>query len=258
MGGFQPTACTAPERLDEGARAADTVAIIVAGGVGLRFGDPHGKQFVELAGRPIIAWSLIAFDAAPSVASIVIVCAPDRADEMRDIISDLALSKPVIFADAGEVRQESVASGLAAMPRGYAYVAIHDAARPLIETSTIERAIAVLRSDPALAGTLVSARVTDTLKLVEDGIVVSTPDRSFYWAAQTPQTFRTRVLEDAYANAAFEDFIGTDDASLVERAGGIVRCVEPASPNIKVTFPEDLAVAETLLSVRCDRGEALV
>ena len=188
----------------------------------------------------------------------MIVCAPDRADEVRAIISDLALSKPVIFADAGEVRQESVASGLAAMPRGYAYVAIHDAARPLIETSTIERAIAVLRSDPALAGTLVSARVTDTLKLVEDGIVVSTPDRSFYWAAQTPQTFRTRVLEDAYANAAFEDFIGTDDASLVERAGGIVRCVEPASPNIKVTFPEDLAVAETLLGVRMDRGEALV
>ena len=66
------------------------------------------------------------------------------------------------------------------------------------------------------------------------------------------------MLEDAYANAAFEDFIGTDDASLVERAGGIVRCVEPASPNIKVTFPEDLAVAETLLGVRCDRGEALV
>ena len=258
MGGCQPTACAAPARLDEGIRAADTVAIIVAGGVGMRFGDPHGKQFVELAGRPIIAWSLIAFDAAPSVARIVIVCAPDRADEMRSIVSDLAISTPVTFADAGEVRQESVASGLAAMPRGYAYVAIHDAARPLIETSTIERAIAVLRSDPALAGTLVSARVTDTLKLVEDGIVVSTPDRSFYWAAQTPQTFRTRVLEDAYANAAFEDFIGTDDASLVERAGGIVRCVEPASPNIKVTFPEDLAVAETLLGVRCDRGEALV
>lgn len=258
MSACQPAACTASVRIDGAAHVADTVAIIVAGGVGARFGDPLGKQFVELCGRPIVAWSLLAFDAAPSVAHIVIVCVESRRDEIEGILAGLSLSTPVSLADSGEVRQESVASGLAAMPKGHAYCAIHDAARPLIECETIERSIACLRADKTLSGTLVAARVTDTLKLVEEGIVVSTPDRSFYWAAQTPQTFRTRVLEDAYASASFEYFIGTDDASLVERAGGRIRCIEPAASNLKVTYPEDLAIAEVLLSRRLGRGEALV
>lgn len=254
----QPTACAEAKRVDAASHGADTVALIVAGGSGVRFGDPHGKQFAELCGRPLIAWSLIAYDAAPSIAHIVVVCAPDRRDEIAEIIAGLSLATPVSFADAGEVRQESVSSGLAAMPKGYAFCAIHDAARPLIETDTIERSVAVLRADPSLSGSLVSKRVTDTLKLVEDGMVVSTPDRSFYWAAQTPQTFRIKPLLDAYANAAFEDFIGTDDASLVERAGGLVRCVEQASPNLKVTFPEDLAMAEAVMRGRAGSGEVLV
>lgn len=258
MSACQPTTCTASARIGGAAHGADTVAIIVAGGIGVRFGDPHGKQFVELCGRPIIAWSLLAFDAAPSIAHIVVVCAENRREEIYGTLDSLALSTPISFADEGEVRQESVASGLAAMPKGYAYCSVHDAARPLIERETIERSIACLRADKTLAGTLVATRATDTLKLVEDRIVVSTPDRSFYWAAQTPQTFRTRVLEDAYASASFENFIGTDDASLVERAGGRVRCIEPATSNLKVTYPDDLVIAEVLLSRRLGRGEALV
>ena len=184
----------------------------------------------------------------------VLVCSPEHRAEMGEIIAGLALETPVSMADAGEVRQESVASGLSAMPQGFEFTAIHDAARPLILTDTIERSVAVLRADTSLSGSLVSKRVTDTLKLVENGIVVSTPDRSFYWAAQTPQTFRTRALRAAYSNAAFEDFIGTDDASLVERAGGRVRCIEQASPNLKVTFPEDLAFAETVMRTRGEEG----
>lgn len=258
MGACQPTACTAPQRTGTGSHAADTAAIIVAGGVGQRFGDPHGKQFAILCGRPLIAWSLIAFDAAPSVGCIVVVCADERRAEMDEILESLALSTPVLFASSGEVRQESVSSGLEAIPAGFAYCAVHDAARPLIETDTIERSVAVLRADPSLSGSLVSKRVTDTLKLVEDGLVVSTPDRSFYWAAQTPQTFPVGVLRRAYANARFEDFIGTDDASLVERAGGTVRCVEQASPNIKVTFPEDLALAEIVMRGRGRQQEVSV
>lgn len=258
MNACQPTACPASARMNGSVHGADTVAIIVAGGVGARFGDPLGKQFVKLCGRPIIAWSLLAFDRASSIAHIVIVCAENRREEIDEILGGLSLSTPVSLADPGEVRQESVASGLAAMPKGHAYCAIHDAARPLIERETIERSIACLRADKTLSGTLVAARVTDTLKLVEEGIVVSTPDRSFYWAAQTPQTFRTRVLKEAYASASFEDFIGTDDASLVERTGGRIRCIEPASSNLKVTYPADLAIAEVLMSERLSRGETLV
>lgn len=254
----QPTACPAPERIDGLSRSADTVAIIVAGGTGTRFGDPLGKQFVELCGRPIIAWSLLAFDRAPSIAHIVVVCAENRRDEIDGILSIFSLSTPVSLADSGEIRQESVASGLAAMPRGYAYCAIHDAARPLVETEAIERTIACLHADRALAGALVAARVTDTLKLVEGDTVISTPDRSFYWAAQTPQTFRTRVLERAYASAVSERFVGTDDASLVERMGGRIRCIEPASSNLKVTHPDDLVIAEMIMAARLGGGEALV
>lgn len=258
MMGCQTTVCPDAARVAGSSHGADTVAIIVAGGLGVRFGDPQGKQFVQLCGRPLLAWSLIAFDGAPSVGHIVVVCAEDRRFEVDEIVSELALVTPISLARAGEVRQESVASGLAVMPRGCTYVAVHDAARPLIETDTIERAIAVLRIDKTLGGSLVSTRVTDTLKLVEDGMVVATPDRSFYWAAQTPQTFRTRVLLDAYASARAEGFVGTDDASLVERAGALVRCVEPSSPNFKVTFPEDIALAEAALRMRAGTGEALV
>ena len=257
MGACRTAACVEAERESAASGSADTAAIIVAGGSGVRFGDPLGKQFAELCGQPLITWSLLAFDAAPSIGHVVVVCARERRGEMRSVVEGLALKTPVTLADAGEVRQESVASGLAELPAGYAFCAVHDAARPLIETETIERAIAALRSDSTLAGTIVARRATDTLKLAEDGIVVSTPDRSFYWAAQTPQTFRVRILRAAYDNALFEDFIGTDDASLVERAGGKVLCVEPLGSNLKVTYPDDLALAEAIMRQRgC--GEALV
>ena len=176
-GAPRPCPCACVERVGHEAPAADTCAIIVAGGSGERFGDPRGKQFVELCGLPMLSWSVMAFDRAPSVARIVIVCAPERAAEVeKDVLSPLTLAKPLALAPSGATRQESVRSGLSALPRDLEFVAVHDAAR--------------------------------------------------------------------------EEYEGTDDASLVERLGGRVRVVECSCDNIKVTVPEDLAIAEATLERR--------
>lgn len=246
-----PCACPCPERVGARGCEPDTCAIVVAGGSGERFGDPRGKQFVELCGLPLMCWSLVAHDRAPSVARTVVVCAPERVAEVeRDVLSRVALSKPVTLAASGATRQESVFSGLGAVPRELDLVAVHDAARPLVETEAIERALAVVREDAALAGAILAVRSVDTLKLVEGTTIVATPDRSFYWAAQTPQVFRRRALLAAHKAALRDEYEGTDDASLVERCGGRVRVVESTRDNIKVTVPEDLALAEAALERR--------
>ncbi len=249
--GVGPCPLEQRERVGTAERGADTSAVIVAGGSGERFGDPRGKQFVELCGLPLMAWSIIAFDHAPSVGQMVIVCAPDRVGEVQqDVLARLTLKKDVTIAPSGSTRQESVASGLRSVEHGMEFVAVHDAARPLVETEDIERVIACVRQDPSLAGAILAAPAIDTLKLVEDGTIIATPDRSFYWAAQTPQVFRTRAIVSAYKAAAWEGYVGTDDSSLVEHHGGRVRCVAGSRDNIKVTIPFDLAVAEVALEQR--------
>ena len=141
-------------------------------------------------------------------------------------------------------------SGLEAMPEGFHLVAIHDGARPLIAVEDIERCLDVVRADAALDGAICAFRCIDTLKLVEDGDIVATPDRSFYWCAQTPQCFRASAILAAHRAAQRDAYVGTDDASLIERLGGRVRCVESPRDNIKVTLPEDLAVAEASMRRR--------
>lgn len=251
MGAPAPCPCACAERADSAETAADTCAIILAGGSGERFGDPRGKQFVELCGLPILCWSLAAHDRAPSVARLVVVCPPERFAEVeRDVLSRVTLKKPVTLAPAGATRQDSVRSGLSEVPRELELVSVHDSARPLVETDLIERAIATVREDPTLAGAILAVRSVDTLKLVEGDTIIATPDRSFYWAAQTPQVFRARTLRAAHVAAAHEEYQGTDDSSLVERLGGRVRCVESTRDNIKITVPEDLAIAEATLAQR--------
>jgi len=255
MGEPSPLACAEAMRVGEETPRPDVVAIIVAGGSGERFGDSRGKQFVDLCGLPLMSWAILAFDRAPSVARIVVVCASERTDEVAtDILSPLSLRCPATIARAGDTRQDSVMSGLAAMPAGFDLVAVHDAARPLIDVDDIERACATVREDASIAGAVCAARSIDTLKLVEGDTVVATPDRSLYWAAQTPQVFRTRAIASAYRVAAVEGYRGTDDSSLVEHCGGCVRVVETSRDNIKVTVPGDLAVAEASLERRLIGG----
>lgn len=227
-------------------------AVIVSGGTGSRFGNPGGKQLVDVAGRPLMSWSIAAFDAAPSVRHIVVVCPRERRDEMRRrAVEPFGFATPVTFAQAGATRQDSTHAGLMAVPASCAYVAVHDGARPLITVEAIERAVAELAGDPALDGVVCGQPAIDTLKIVEsDGRIVETPPRSRYWTVQTPQVFTVEALHRAFEAAERTGFVGTDDASLVERVGGTVRCVESPRDNLKVTVPEDLPLVEEAMRRR--------
>ncbi len=252
MSALTACACAAPQRVEDATGGEDTCAVIVAGGSGERFGDPRGKQFVELGGLPLVAWSILAFDRAPSVGHVVVVCPQGRVSKMReDVLARLETCHEVTIAAAGPTRQDSVFSGLMAVPEQYAYVAIHDGARPLVEIGSIEACVAAVRENAEVDGAICASRSIDTLKVVDqDGRIASTPDRSCFWCAQTPQTFGRSTILQAHEAALLEGFVGTDDASLVERRGGTVIVVESPRDNIKVTVPEDLAIAEGTLRNR--------
>ena len=236
-------------------RPGCAIAIIVAGGVGSRFGRSEGKQLVPMAGRPMLAHTVDAFRHAEAIGHIVLVCHPDRVDEYRDAIDSRQESTVVAVVPGGQTRQDSVASGLRHMPEGYEIVAVHDGARPLVQPETIDAAIGAVLDDDTVGGVVVGHPAFDTLKLVDGGVVDRTPDRDRYWVAQTPQVFRTEVLLEAHALATSAGEIGTDDAALVERSGERVVMFEGPRDNFKVTVEEDVALAEAVLGFRARNSE---
>lgn len=233
-----------------------TAAVILAGGAGERFGAYGGKQLVELLGKPLLTWAAEAFDAVGDVGLIVIVCPEDRTEEYcRVAIDPYPFVTPIVLASAGELRQESSLSGVMKVPEYYDLIAIHDGARPLITPDLISHAISLLKGDESIDGAVVGHPAVDTLKVVADGTVVGTPERSAFWVAQTPQVFRSDIIREAHTTALAEGFVGTDDSSLVERVGGIVRFVTGPRDNIKVTVPEDFGPAEAALLARLQKRE---
>jgi 2-C-methyl-D-erythritol 4-phosphate cytidylyltransferase len=222
-----------------------TAAIVVAAGSGERLGAGVPKAFVALAGRPMVAWSLDAI-AAAGVPRAIVAVPPGHGAAAEEALAGAAGDFPLGFAlvEGGATRSASVRNALAAAGDVDA-VAVHDAARPLAGAELFTATLAALAgADAAIA----AARVTDTVKEAgPDGLVVRTHDRSRLWAIQTPQAFRADVLrraldvpDDVLARA-------TDDAWLVERAGGRVCVVESSPANFKVTTPHDLTIAESLL-----------
>lgn len=232
--------------------AASVCGVIVAGGVGKRFGNPGGKLLVDVCGRPLMSWSVAAFDASELVDRIVVVCpTKTRAAMVAAAIEPYGFTTPITFADSGTERQDSTRSGVDAAPGECEIVTIHDAARPLITPEAIDAAVRALADKPDTVGAVCGQPAIDTLKLVdEQGSFTATPDRSAYWTVQTPQVFRRDALLAAYASAEREGFVGTDDASLVERAGGKVFGVLTSRDNLKVTVPEDLFMVRALMNRR--------
>lgn len=217
-----------------------TAAIILAGGTGERFGKEGGKQLVEIGGKPILTWSVEAFDAVGDIGLIVIVCPAERQGEyLSKAVDPFSFATPIVVAAAGSTRQESAFSGLELVPEEFEYVVMHDGARPLISADLIAHAIATLKGNIDADGAVVAHPAIDTLKVVENGVIVGTPDRSVFWNAQTPQVFRAGIYRRAHASALSDGFVGTDDSSLIERLGGRVLVVEGKRDNIKLTVPED-------------------
>lgn len=235
------------------AAAHTTIAIVVAGGTGERFGRSGGKQLLEVAGRPVLARAVEAVATAASVDGVVVVCHPDRVDEYRAAVGATAAVSTLHFVAGGGTRQQSVERGLTAAESLLAdIVVVHDGARPLVSPELVDAACSVLLADATLDGVVVGHPVTDTLKLAQDGVIDSTPDRARYWAVQTPQVFRAPVLRTALDAAERTGFCGTDDASVVEHAGGHVGLTLGPRDNLKITVAEDAAVAEAILAWKAE------
>lgn len=227
-----------------------TAAIILAGGTGERFGREGGKQLVEIAGKPILTWSAEAFDAVGDVGVIVIVCPEDRAEEyLKRAIDPFPFVTPIVVAPAGSIRQESAFSGLEFVDDKYEFVVLHDGARPLVTPELIKHTINTVKGNFDADGAVVAHPAVDTLKVVEDGAIVGTPDRRVFWVAQTPQVFRAGIYRRAHAAALSDGFVGTDDSALIERLGGRVLVVEGKRDNLKLTVPEDLTLLTAAIRV---------
>jgi 2-C-methyl-D-erythritol 4-phosphate cytidylyltransferase len=222
--------------------AGATWALIAAAGAGERLGIDRPKAFAALGGRPLLAESLDRLDRCPWVDAIV-VAAPAGWEEPVILLSEeLAATKVVACVTGGATRAESVRGALVEVPDEALVVLVHDAARPLVTDEVVARALAPLPE--GFDGAIPVLELSDTVKRVEDRVVVETVSREGLVRAQTPQAFLAPALRGALAG----DLSGaTDCASLVERAGGRVAVVEGDPRLLKVTTPDDLALAESLL-----------
>jgi 2-C-methyl-D-erythritol 4-phosphate cytidylyltransferase len=222
------------------------VAIIVGAGKGLRMNSATPKQFLKLRNLPVIAYSLKAFAACSIIAEIYLVVSQEESQFCREsLLPSLDLAIPVRLVAGGNRRQDSVYNGLLAMEGNEGIVAIHDGVRPFVTPSQIAECVAGAEAGGAC---MLGMPVGDTLKRVgSSGIIEETVLRDNMWQAQTPQAFQYALIRSAHDRAAKEGFAGTDDASLVERYGGEVKIIRGSADNIKITLPEDLAIAGALV-----------
>ncbi|MBO0776812.1 MAG: 2-C-methyl-D-erythritol 4-phosphate cytidylyltransferase [Actinobacteria bacterium] len=228
-----------------------TVAVVLAGGSGERFGGGLPKQLLPLAGRPLIEHSMLAFEQAPGVDSILVVMATDHTDRVRDLLTAGRYQKLTKIIDGGASRVESTRNAIAELGEDECDVLFHDAARPLVDQRIIADCLAALATHQAV-GTAVPC--SDTIAVVGDGVMTAIPHRDSLVRCQTPQGFRLSVIRRAHALAAADpasgDLPATDDCGIVLRylpeVG--VHLVPGSERNIKITYPRDLHIAETLLA----------
>jgi 2-C-methyl-D-erythritol 4-phosphate cytidylyltransferase len=228
--------------------------ILPAAGIGTRMAATTGgspKQFLSLKGLPILIHSLQAFLATPGVSAIYVAVRPAEQSRVAELVAEHKLGEKVQVVTGGDTRQESVANALAALPSTSDddIVLVHDAVRPLIESAVIERTIAAIEKHGAA---IVGTPAIDTIKQVErtaDGaLITATIPRELIVLAQTPQGARVPLMRKAFASAEADEFLGTDESSLLERAGVPVFVVQGNARNFKVTQPGDLEIAEFYLA----------
>lgn len=224
-------------------------AIIPAAGSGTRIGEGMPKQYIPLAGVPLLTHTLHRFQRSPLIDEIIVVVRRGEVTRVRrEIVAPHDLPKVRRIVEGGAERQDSVSRGLKEIWDDTGdddIVIVHDGARPFVDEEGIARCIHEARECGAC---ILGLRITETPKCVNDGgIIMSTPSLNGLWVAQTPQAFRASVLKEAHSRARSDGFYGTDEASLVERLPHPVRIVQGSIWNIKVTHPGDLAYAECIL-----------
>jgi 2-C-methyl-D-erythritol 4-phosphate cytidylyltransferase len=224
-------------------------AIIVSAGKGQRFMEGRKKQFFLLADKPILTHTLDKFENCPLIDSILLVVGQEDMDYcLKEIIEKNRYRKISQIVPGGKRRQDSVKNGMDALSRDANIVVIHDGVRPFVTREMIEDSI---HSAQRFGAVVMAMPVKETIKMADaDGTVLKTLDRESLWQIQTPQTFQAHVIKEAYQKATENGFVGTDDASLVERLGIKVHILPGSYTNIKITTPEDLILANLFLRMR--------
>ena len=224
-----------------------TTAIIVAAGKSARMGGDVDKAFLSLGPKPVLAYSLMTFEACPDIDKIVLVVRKDQLVAAKSASQMFGCRKVAAIVAGGATRQESVGNGMAACDPETTMVCVHDGARPCITSALISETI---RTAKRTGSGVAAAKVTDTLKSVDHGqVVASTIYRAKVWSVQTPQTFKFDILRRALEKAKQDKANFTDEASAVEHLGESVHLVPSSFPNIKITVTDDLKVAALLLGI---------
>ena len=220
-------------------------AIIAAGGKGKRMGAKTSKQLLKLNGVTILERTLKPFLDCPVIEGIVIVTENEIIENVNSIVSDVSPGlQNISVVSGGSVRQNSVWNGLCAIPDNVDVIVIHDAVRPFITSKLITDCIDSAFEHGAVT---IMRPLKDTVKVVSNGLIVNTPDRSSIWITQTPQAFRAGLIREAHTHARDEGFTGTDDCILVERLGHPVHLIEGEDLNIKITTKVDMEIARTII-----------
>ncbi|KNH18672.1 MAG: 2-C-methyl-D-erythritol 4-phosphate cytidylyltransferase [Priestia megaterium] len=218
--------------------------IVLAAGQGKRMKAGRNKQFLTIQNVPLIIHTLQKFEQDPWCSGIVLVVNEKEVEIFEELLIEYPIQKVQSLTVGGDERQHSVYNGLKSLKQAQ-MVLIHDGARPFVQHNTIHELVEKAASDKAA---VLAVPVKDTIKRVEQGTVIETVERSSLWAIQTPQAFLFDVVMDAHEKAKTNEYLGTDDASLVEKAGQKVSIVEGNYDNIKLTTPEDLLYAEAILT----------
>ncbi|SHJ85796.1 2-C-methyl-D-erythritol 4-phosphate cytidylyltransferase [Malonomonas rubra DSM 5091] len=226
--------------------------LIPAAGMGRRMGAKVNKQYLELAGKPILAHTLELFEQSAQIEHIYPILPADEIDYCREqVIEKHGFSKVRKLVPGGAERQDSVRNGLLALQQDSLdqperIILVHDGARPLFNPQLLPELLAIIAEQGAC---IIATPAKDTIKEVDAGLICGTPERKRLWQAQTPQGFRYQLFAEAFASADAAGFLGTDDASLLERIGKTVAILAGDYRNIKVTTPEDLVIATALLDM---------
>jgi 2-C-methyl-D-erythritol 4-phosphate cytidylyltransferase len=221
--------------------------LIPAAGSGKRMGADRNKMLLPLLGKPILQWTLEAAIASPSIVWIGLMGQRHDFPDFENIVAAIASDKPIQLIEGGATRQASVFNGLQALPKDCNHVLIHDGARCLATPDLFERCDRALQT---MQGFIAAVPVKDTIKVVNGDVIVETPNRDRLWAAQTPQGFQADLLKQAHLTALQANWEVTDDAALFEKMGLSVQIVNGEESNLKVTTPQDLAIAAIILQQR--------
>lgn len=235
-----------------------TAAILLAAGLGQRMNLGENKIFVSLKGIPMVVRALYPFVQCEKIDEIILVASADREDDhakVKALLDKLNIQKKIKIVSGGQTRQGSAFRGFAACDETVDIVLFHDVARPMI---TQEKILAVLRGVEEFGAAILAVREKSTLKIANaDDFIEATPNRTRFWQAQTPQGFKREIFQKAIEKALKDNFIGTDDAQLVERLGVPVKLIEDDYENIKVTTPEDISIAESFLKKRGEFADGM-